>query len=243
MKPVEVIKGIEMIDLALYLKEERILIIADLHIGIEESLVKQGILIPKFHFRDLVQKVEHIFSVLEENKRPVNTIIINGDLKHEFGTISDEEWRNTIKMIDYLSRKCEKIVLIQGNHDKILGPIADKRKVQLVQSLFIGDKAVIHGDRKEEFPSSVKTIIIGHDHPAASVSEGIRTEKYKCFLTGKYEGKTIIVQPSLNPLTEGTDVTKDLLLSPYLKKELRNFDIYIIADEIYNFGKLKKLYK
>ena len=53
--------------------------------------------------------------------------------------------------------------------------------------------------------------------------------------------------PSMNQLSQGTDVTKESLLSPLLNgKEvnLRNFDVYVVADNsenVYGFGKLKKL--
>jgi putative SbcD/Mre11-related phosphoesterase len=232
MKPIEVLKGIEIVDLALYLKDTQVLVLADLHIGIEEALVKQGVLVPKFHFKDLVGRVEKIFAALAKNKKKVKVVVINGDLKHEFGRISDEEWRNTLKIIDYLSR---------GNHDTILGPIADKRKVLLVDSFLDGDKMIIHGDKLVDIPNSVKTVIIGHDHPAVGLDEDLRREVYKCFLVGKHQRKNLIVMPSLNPLMEGTDVKDEKLLSPFLQKDLGSFDVYIVADKVYGFGKLKKL--
>jgi putative SbcD/Mre11-related phosphoesterase len=237
----EIIKGIEIIDLALYLKEEKALVLADLHIGYEDALVKQGVLVPKFHFRELVERLERIFEIIEKRKLKVETIIINGDLKHEFGRISDEEWRNTLKVLDYLARRCSRIALVRGNHDTILGPIADKRNVLLVDAFFAGDKMIMHGDRIQEIPAPVKTIIIGHDHPAVGISEGIRREVYKCFLAGKYKGKNLIVQPSLSPSTEGTDVIKEDLLSPYLAGDIGKFKAYVVADEVYAFGSIKKL--
>lgn len=239
----EIIKGIEIIDLALYLSEEKVLVLADLHIGYEDELVKQGILVPKFHFRDLVKRVENIFDTLEKRKKKAEVVVINGDLKHEFGRISDEEWRNTLKMLDHISKRCGRIVLVRGNHDTILGPIAEKRNVLLADQFLDGDKMIVHGDKLVDVPGPVKTLIIGHDHPAVSIHEDLRKEVYKCFLAGKHNRKNLIVQPSLNPLTEGTDVREGKLLSPYLQKDLGNFDIYIVADKVYSFGKLKKTEK
>ncbi len=287
----EPVKGVEIVDLGLYLSDEKILVLADLHIGIEEALVKQGVLVPKFHFKDLVRRVEGIFDSLQKRKKKVKTVVINGDLKHEFGTISDEEWRNTLKMLDLLSKKCEKIVLVRGNHDTILGPIADKRKVMFVDHLLDGDKLICHGDKIPEILGSsntqgaaaresrraqlslkglpprrgrppqrpesdkhdtsqtrgaaagIKTIIIGHEHPAVSIHEDLRRETYKAFLIGRWKRKNLIVQPSLNPLMEGTDVKNEKLLSPFLKKRPCDFDVYLVADTVYEFGKLKKLYK
>jgi hypothetical protein len=237
---VELIKGIEAIDLALYIAKQQILILADLHIGIEDAMVKQGILVPKFHFKDLVQRVESIFTILEKSGKQVKLVVINGDLKHEFGTISDEEWRNTLKMLDYLLRKA-KVVLVKGNHDRILGPIAEKRNILVVDHFIADDVMVTHGDSIPDIPKSIKTIIIGHEHPAVSLDEGIRKETYKCWLLGKHNRNNLIVQPSANPVSEGTDVKKEQLLSPFLKKDIGNFNAYIVADKIYDFGKLKKI--
>ncbi|MFC1741012.1 metallophosphoesterase [Nanoarchaeota archaeon] len=241
MKPHEILKGIEIVDLALYLSSEKVLVITDLHIGYEDALVKQGVLVPKFHFRDLVKRVEGIFEKLAKAKKEVDVVVINGDLKHEFGRISEEEWRNTLKMIDYLSRRCERILLVRGNHDKVLGPIAEKRKVLLVDEFVVGDVLVCHGDRIPEIPASVKTVVIGHEHPAVSLDEDLRRETYKCFLVGKHKRKNLVVLPSLHPLAEGSDVKREKMLSPFLKKDIGGFDVYIVADKVYEFGKLRKI--
>ena len=52
----EISSGIEIIDLALYLKKEKILIIADTHIGYEEALNKQGMLVPRFQFKEIIKR-------------------------------------------------------------------------------------------------------------------------------------------------------------------------------------------
>ncbi|MBW2967591.1 metallophosphoesterase [Candidatus Woesearchaeota archaeon] len=240
---IEPVKGIELIDLALYLKEEQILVLADFHIGQEDALVKQGVLIPKFHFRDLVKRLEHIFETLRDNDRQVKYIIINGDLKHEFGRISDEEWRNTLKVIDFLSRHCEKIIMTKGNHDTILGPIADKRKVLFVDHFIDNDKLICHGNTVPDIPKDIKTIIIGHEHPAAGLYDELRLETYKCFLVGKYKRKNLIVQPAMNPLSRGSDMTHHKPHSKFLQHSLDSFKVFIVADKVYEFGKLSKLAK
>lgn len=261
-------KDIEIIDLALWLNQSKTLIIADLHIGLEEALTKQGILIPKFHFKDIVLRLEKILNIINKkinnstNKntnKKIKNIVINGDLKHEFGTISDEEWRNTLKILDLLSRNCEKIILIRGNHDKILSPIAEKRNLEIVEYHQIDDILIIHGYQdikniikhiesankrnkgKIKVKAKIKTIIIAHEHPAISIRDSARSETFKCFLVGKYERRNLIVMPSMNLLTEGTDITREQLLSPILKKSnLKKFRALIVADKIYDFGEVKK---
>lgn len=233
--------NIEIVDLGLLI--DKTLVICDTHIGFEEDLNKQGILVPRFQFNEIIKRLQKILK-----KKKINKIIINGDVKHEFGTISDQEWRHTLKLLDFLS-KYGKVILIKGNHDTILGPIAKKRNVEIKDYLFLRKNKknilIIHGDKLDKNISKLikKTnmIIIGHEHPAVSLKEGSRVELYKCFLKGKFKGKTLIVQPSFNLVTEGTDIIKEQLLSPFLQQNLNNFNIYIVEDKVYDFGKLKNL--
>jgi putative SbcD/Mre11-related phosphoesterase len=250
-------KDIEIIDLALYVN--KVLIISDTHIGYEEALNKQGVFVPRFQFKEIIIRLESIFKKLKNKK--IETIVINGDIKHEFGRISDQEWRHTLRLIDFLGRYCNEIILIEGNHDTILGPIADKRKVKVLDYYFINKKGstlkkslkrkpnkktkkilVVHGNKipSDDILKETSTIIIGHEHAAVSIKEGNRVEKFKCFLKGKWKGKVLIVQPSFNLVTEGTNVLNEEILSPFLKQNLKNFDVWIVADKVYEFGKLGK---
>jgi len=231
----EILKNVEIVDLCLYLKKEKVLILADTHIGYEESLNKQGVLIPRFQFKDIIERLEKVGNV--------DKIIINGDIKHEFGTISELEWRHSLRLLDFLSKHCNELILVKGNHDTILGPIAKKRNVKVEDYVKIKNILAIHGHKipSKKLLKGIKTIIIGHEHPAVSIHEGPRTELFKCFLKGKWKRKTLIVQPSLNLVTEGTDILKEQLLSPFLKQDLSNFECFIVGDKVYDFGKLKKL--
>ncbi|MBI2656164.1 metallophosphoesterase [Candidatus Woesearchaeota archaeon] len=260
----EILPNKEIVDLALYF--DSALVIADVHIGYEEALNKQGVLVPRLQFEEMVKRMENIFSILRDKR--IEKIIVNGDLKHEFGTISEQEWRNTLKFLDLLAKHCNEIVLIKGNHDTILGPIAKKRNVKVVENYIVEpimDKhnnektsilkktkkqsknkiLIVHGNRipNKEPLKEASTIIIGHEHPAVSLKEGPRVEQYKCFLKGKYKGKNLIVLPSFNSIVEGTDILRDKILSPFLQQDLDNFDVFIVEDKVYKFGKLRGLRK
>lgn len=233
--------NIEMIDLALYLVKEKTLIISDLHIGIEESLNKQGILIPRFQFDDFLAKLKLIF-----NKVQVARVVFNGDLKHEFGEISKQEWNNILRLFDFLQDK--EIVIIKGNHDPVLKPIAEKRNIKLLESYSLNNITILHGDKI--YDDNSKIMVIGHEHSAISLKKGLRVEKYSCFLKGKYDNKELIVMPSFNLLTHGANVLNDNLLSPFLTN-IENFEVFIVepAEDLNNlskilyFGKVKDIRK
>lgn len=238
-------KDIEIADLTL--KVGNNLIICDSHIGYEEYLNKIGVLVPRFQFKEIILRLEKII-----DKKHFDKIIINGDIKHEFGTISEQEWRHTLRLLDFLKRYCDEIILIKGNHDTILGPIAEKRGMKIMDYFLINNTLIIHGDyliedinkkiKKNKIDiKKIKNIVIGHEHPAISLREGAQTETYKCYLIGKYKRKNLIVQPSFNLVTEGTDVLKEKLLSPYLT-DISDFSVYVVEDRVYEFGKVKDLH-
>ncbi len=216
----EIAKDIEIIDLGLFLKKHNVLIISDLHIGYENYLTDQGVFVPKFQYKDIINSLKSIF-----NKSKPEIVIINGDLKHEFGRILRQEWKDVINIIDFIQKHCKKIIIIKGNHDVILGPIARKKDIDLINYYLIEDILIAHGDEVLDIKS--KIIIIGHDHPAVLLRDKAKFEKYKCFLKGMYKKQILIVQPSFNPLIEGSDVLKEKILSPYLNQDISNFELFI----------------
>tara|TARA_Y100000310_G_scaffold134326_1_gene133332 strand:- start:5324 stop:6025 length:702 start_codon:yes stop_codon:yes gene_type:complete len=213
------------------------LVLSDLHIGYEEALNKSGVMIPRFQFKQIMQHLEELFSKVGKVKR----VIITGDLKHEFGTISNEEWRNVLKVLDYLTKYCEEILIIKGNHDITIGPIARKRNVKVIDHFIDKDVMFLHGDKELAIPKQVKTLIIGHEHPAVSIKDRVRSELFKCYLIGKYKRKELIVMPSFHFVQEGHDILKEKVLSPFLKQNLDKFRVLVVDDEIFDFGNLKGL--
>jgi uncharacterized protein len=235
----DIAEGMRIVGLGLYLERQNTLVISDVHIGFEEALNKQGILVPRFQFRDTLQRMKGIFVQLPK----LGDIIISGDVKHEFGTISEQEWRETLQFLDFLAEHCRQVILVKGNHDTILGPIAKKRSVVIADHYCVGSVYVHHGhvipddaDIKE-----ANAVIIGHEHPAVSIRDGSRVETFKCFLKGNWRGKTLIVLPSMNAVTTGTDVLKEEILSPFLKQKLGDFEVFVADDTAYYFGKVRDL--
>jgi len=237
----ELLKGLIAEDLFLYLPDYNTFILSDVHIGYEESLNRRGVLIPRNNYNDLILRLEKALETIRK-KDVIEKIIINGDLIHEFGKVSSKEKELTSKFINFLLTYAE-VLLIEGNHDKALKYFITKN-VLISDKLVIGEFLIMHGDKlpSKDSLKNIKTIIVGHEHPSVNIASGSRTEKYKCFLKGKYEHKNLIVMPSCNLFIEGTDILREKILSPFLKKHnILTFEAYIIEDKIYDFGKLKNL--
>jgi len=243
---------IEFIEKAIFLPKYKTIIIADLHIGYEEA-VSNMFNIPLKEFDKIFEEIKLITKKLKPER-----IIINGDIKHEFGKINKEEWNRVLELLEFLKEEVKEIVIIEGNHDKVLKKIIRKvKEIKFENKYIIGNILIAHGDkivsidktqenrgfsrpRKQKFSREIKTIIIGHEHPAVSIGNGIDKEKFKCFLVGNFKGKELIVMPSFFSINEGTDLTREKTISPFLKN-ISNFDVYVVEDKIYHLGKIKNL--
>lgn len=183
------------------------------------------------------------------NSKIIDEVVLLGDLKHEFGRIMKSEWQEVISFIGYLSSRCGKIVIVKGNHDVFTESITRKKGIEIKDYYIINDIAFVHGDRELEdseiYDSNIKYWIMGHGHPAVRISDGMKEEKYKCFLTGKYKGKEIIIVPSFFSVNEGTDA-RDFELGLAWDFELMKFNVKVIGEttenlEVLDFGKFRKL--
>jgi putative SbcD/Mre11-related phosphoesterase len=234
MKTVEIAPGIEIVDLALWLPRQKVLVVSDFHIGYEEALNMRGILLPRHQFKDTKERLQKIFASLGTKPKK---IIITGDLKYEFGTVNREERFGISELLSFLSKNCRQLIILKGNHDKIL----NFTKSKILLKVKIGDVLFHHGDTIVN-DIKVKTIVVGHAHPAIKLSDGLVAEKVKCFVRGKWKGKTLIVLPSFNLVTEGTDVLSEKVLSPYLNSA-KNAEVWAVPEfgEVLYFGKLKHL--
>jgi uncharacterized protein len=249
MKRKEEMPKIEFLDDCLLVNNE-ILVLGDVHLGYEDILAGKGIF-PRRQLKDTIEKLNSIFWDLNLRAIKLKQIIICGDLKHEFGEISNAEWRETIGLLDFLIEKCENVILIKGNHDSILEPIARKKGINLKDYYNFQGVCFLHGHKiKENWIKKSEILIIAHLHPAITLSDEYKTEKYRCFLQGKWKRKQIYVLPSFSNISTGYDLTKhhyktrkkyEFLVIP--EKNLKNFEIIIYDNKEkkkYGFGKLKK---
>ena len=235
MDCLEILPGFKAVGLSLHLPEHSALVFADVHLGFEGALNRQGVLVPPFQYREVT---EHLNLALKA-ARP-KKVVINGDLKHEFGGISGQEWAEVMRFLDGLNGY--DVTLVKGNHDTIIGPIAGRGNVKLVNDLKLGTTLFVHGDKEPGSLKGVKTVVIGHEHPCIGLSEEGRVENVKCFLVGRWKGRNLIVLPSLNFVTEGVDVLKEKLLSPLLQGDISGFKAFGVEEgRILYFGRVGDL--
>jgi uncharacterized protein len=231
-----ILPGVEIVSLALLFKKEKALVIGDLHLGQEEALNNSGVMLPRTNFDRLIKELKKVFSKIGK----VETVILTGDVKHEFGKPGSQEWKEVLELLDFLHKKAKELIIIRGNHDNYLSEISSWKKIKIVEKYSFGNYLFCHGNKLVE--GKEKILIIGHEHSAVNISDEYKKEKYKCFAKTKIRAgnKTIIVMPSFNFLSIGTDIIHEKLLSPYLKGT-KKFEIWAIENgKTFYFGETKR---
>jgi len=251
--------GIKYIGKCLLISEngEKIVVIGDLHLGYEEALNKSGVYVTREMYNEMLGELDEIFNgiknngklskvnkvdVKDNNGKVVDKIILLGDVKHTFSGNLRQERNDVLRFIEYLKEKCDELVILRGNHDNYLINIARKGEIEVVNYFIWNEYCFIHGDKEYEEinDKKIKYWIMGHAHPAITLEEGNKRERYKCFIVGKYDGKTLIIVPSFFSLVVGSDVREGLNL--FFDFNVDKFDVKIVNGlDVLDFGKVEKI--
>jgi len=233
MDRVEVRPGVEATrDFAFLLRPERVLVISDLHLGFEGALAEQGVSIPRFQRRVIL---ERLGKMLDRNK--AEQVVIAGDFKHEFSKNLVDEWVEVKQVLRFLKDRV-KPVLVRGNHDNYLATILGDLNLPLNNRADIGGYTIVHG---HEEVSTLHPIIMGHEHPAVKLKDdlGATVSVPACLVT-----EPLLVLPAFSPLALGVDVSSYPYLSPILNRTPIDEARVIGVDEkegLLDFGPMKRL--
>jgi putative SbcD/Mre11-related phosphoesterase len=196
-------------------------VISDLQLGEELYLAEEmGVFVPQTQLKEIEADLAAILEVTRARQ-----VIVNGDLKHEFGEASHQEWREVRELIEFLRQKVDEIIVVRGNHDNYLLTIAGSIGIQVYDPYYFAEgTAFTHGHRRIEYPRGIETLVIGHEQPAIVLKRGFDTVKVPCLLYGKTKtGEGFVCLPAFSPLSEGTALNvekKDELLSPILREDV-----------------------
>lgn len=203
---------------ALYDPENNLLVISDLHLGLEKTMTSKGNYVPSSQLDDIK---EDIIEGKEENG--ASRILVNGDLKNQFRT-SYSETEEIEEFLNFLKAEFDEVIVIEGNHDTFIESTLEKADIKLKDHFLEDGKLYIHGHEElgkyelQEFD----TVLIGHEHPAIALEDeiGVR-EKIPALLYGPMEkDRRIIVMPAFSRIANGTavnEIPEGELLSPILK--------------------------
>ncbi|MEE9236230.1 MAG: metallophosphoesterase [Thermoplasmata archaeon] len=209
MDEIEVLPGVfASKDYALYLEEHGALVIADLHLGYEGALREQGVSLPRFQKRHIL---ERLASLMDQYHPDV--LVVDGDFKHEFSRNLTEEWNEVLDVLDFLERRTE-VVMIRGNHDNFLKTILNRKGLDLHRSYEFGAFTIAHGHEPVEAKGA---LILGHEHPSMRLRDKIGASvSLPCFVITP----EVTILPAFSPLAYGSDILRGPYLSPILDHRL-----------------------
>jgi len=233
MDRLEVAKGVEVTrDFALFLREERALVISDLHLGFEGALAEQGVSIPRFQRRVILERLGKMLDRVKAEQ-----VIVAGDFKHEFSRNLTDEWIEVKQVLRFLRERVTP-VLVRGNHDNYLATILGDLNLPLHDRADVAGHTIVHG---HEEVSTLHPIVMGHEHPAVKLKDELgAVVSVPAFLVTD----ALIVLPAFSPLALGVDVSSYPYLSPILNRQSIDDARVIGVDEkegLLDFGRVRRL--
>ena len=203
---------------------ERVLVVADLHIGWEVTLAQKGVHVPSQTPKILDKMLQLI-----ESCKP-KALIFLGDVKHTIARVEMEEWRDIPNFFDILGRKVSDIQVVPGNHDGNLEPLLPETvKILPSTGVVLGNVGLFHG---HAWPAlellECRSLIMGHVHPMVAFRDPMgfqitRQVWVKTACNGARLAKSL-----LKPLGIKVDTDPTALLRDQLGVRLRTSQLFII---------------
>ncbi len=243
---------------------ENILVIADIHLGIEHEFQMSGIKI-KSQTEEIRNKILDLIGDYR-----IDRLILLGDIKHNIPAIPKQEMKEIPGFLESLA-KYTRVEILPGNHDGRIDKlvpenieIRDRRGIMIKNDEKIG---LLHGHTWPK-PNLLDSdiLIIGHNHPKikfkdelggiSNESAWIRSKVDKKILMHSFIQKKkekyvsvrleeVMIMPAFNPLVGGISfntINQDELLGPILRSgcvKLHDGDVYLLDGTF--LGKVRNL--
>jgi hypothetical protein len=205
-------------------QKERVLVVADLHIGWEVKLAEQGIHVPS----QTPKILEKIIQLIE-NCKPTGIIFL-GDVKHAIAKVEMEEWRDIPDFFEAIAKRVSNIQIIQGNHDGNLEPLLpETTKILPPTGIVFGDVGLFHG---HTWPApellKCRNLITGHVHPTVAFRDPIgfritRQVWVKAKCDGEHLAESFLKSLNIKPAKDPID-----LLQKHFKIKFRALHFFIM---------------
>lgn len=170
--------------LALFHETERWLAVADLHFGYELSQRAAGRLMPLWGMTSVEERLLELLADYQPRQ-----LIIAGDLVHD--KASSRAAQGLLARL----RQCCEVIALAGNHDRHVA-----RAIEFAPRWETPEFVFEHGHCEPE--ETERICIIGHHHPAASITDGAGLRlKFPAFIRQKMARCWIL--PAFSPWAGG----------------------------------------
>ncbi|MFB6088324.1 MAG: metallophosphoesterase [Candidatus Aenigmatarchaeota archaeon] len=238
-------------------KEDKILVVGDLHLGFEYEIYKSGISLPS-KMKDIKKQILGLITETNSDR-----IILLGDVKHNIPNTSWQERKEIPELLESLSNRI-RVDVTPGNHDGNLEELApDNVKIHPRSGFKLEEFYFCHGHAWPK-PSLLesKYLVMSHIHSSVEFRDelGYRSVK-RCWVRGNMEKEKMcekynkeeamtkkgIIVPVFNSLVSGVPVNRNKkeneeYISPLIRNGMMNFEeseIYMLDGT--HLGKLKNL--
>ena len=180
---------------AVFLEQEQILAVADLHLGYAWAHRYNGQLLPLHPPDDLLARLTDLCSFYKPKQ-----LAILGDIVHEAVPVAEISEELT-KLFSALGARCG-LKLILGNHDKKLRKLASGiSDLEFTKRFEAENFLLIHGNDAIDIPAD-KFVLMGHEHPAISLGDGIKSAKFPCFMVSR----RVLLLPAFSQWAAGSNI-------------------------------------
>ncbi len=146
--------------------EERTLVIADLHFGIEADLAAHGL-----HFRSRSEaRLERALRTIEV--ADPDRLVLLGDIKHSIPSLTWQEYHELPKILDALREKVP-LVVFPGNHDIAIERFLPEEEIRPKEGALIDGVGYLHGHTYPAPDLGGHLLVIGHHHPIVSLRDEV----------------------------------------------------------------------
>ena len=232
---------------ALFISGKKILVFADLHIGIEKELREHGIRAPS----QTKTMTDQVVSICKKYKP--KEIILLGDVKHNIPSSTTEERRDVRNFLEMI-QSFGIIHILPGNHDGNIHKLSPENVIiHPSQGYIVENIGFTHGHR---WPSSetmqCEQLIIAHTHPVIMLADRLGYKTFEpCWLKTNTIDKLkerypdaknfeILVMPAFNPLCGGIAANTQGINGPIGKiMDVENSYAYLLDGS--SLGKIKDI--
>jgi putative SbcD/Mre11-related phosphoesterase len=233
---------------ALFIKDKKMLVVADLHIGVEAELRELGLNTAS----QTPAMINHLISICREYKP--EEIVLLGDIKHNIPSSTIQERRDVKNFLETI-QSYGNIHVIPGNHDGNIKKLSPEGiLVHSSDGFVLENIGFVHGHR---WPSReimlCEQTIIGHTHPTIMLTDRLGYKTFEpCWLKGetvedelreRYPDSTdieILVMPAFNPLCGGIAANKEGVTGPIGKiMDIDNAQVYLLDGS--SIGRVKDI--
>jgi len=218
---------------AVWLEEWRTLAVADLHLGYAWAHRAEGQLLPIDTRED---STERLLKLLE--RYPAQEVVLLGDIVHR--AVDVPALHTELRWLALTVGERARLRLIGGNHDgELAATLATAGIVLEVDaSATVGPHLLLHGDERDEAIAEARLleragdggrVILGHEHPAIGISDGVASHvKCPCFVTGT----NFLILPAFSRWAAGGDIRSYRFMSPYARLRPAERAIAIVAGKL-----------